>query len=391
MKKSVLLFTMLLLLVALENSGVAQTTHYLYYAGGSLANPGDAIPEDGTLTGDNAVYSVLVADVTLSSGTVEVGGWRAAGQLPTAHPTLTTALSWMYMGNNVHVYNGRLYVGSGDWNGDSSTETSDFVAWADINSDGSLGTFTLSSEFPSPPVDQAICATTLVDFGGENAYYYVMGGSSSRIDRVLKSKIQTDGSLGTWSTDTVIPNGQWFNVATVSGTTILHVNGHNITSRRVHAATPSSSDGSIASWVDMGTYDPTATGRWDQAITTVEIGVDNKYVFIIAGSDNGTMTNDVRTAPLTGDLPGAWSVGNTIPAAFRAGSAVTAGDFILALGGSTSGGGLGSIGDVYLGQVDSSGVVTWSTSATPMLRAQSFGGAAIVALSDLAVSNWTDY
>ena len=282
-------------------SAASAQDYYLFYAGGGLGDAADAIVEDGTLSTDNAVFSVLVADVDLSAGTPVISNWRAAGQLPAHHPTSGNLLSWLYMESCVYIYNNYLYVGPGDWDVDGSRDTADFVAFAPINPDGSLGPFQLSAEFPGTPDDQAICACALVDFGGGDAYYYVIGGTFSNTDRVLKAKIQPDGSLGAWSVDTSLPDAQWFNEATVSGTTILHGNGHNLSDRRIRTANPSAADGSIAGWTDQGLYDSTVGGRWHYAMTTVESG-GNRFAVIAGGNSSGGYLNDVKIAPLSGDV-----------------------------------------------------------------------------------------
>jgi len=349
--------------------------YYLFYAGGGLGDAADAIVEDGTLSTDNAVFSVLVADVDLSAGTPAISNWRAAGQLPINHPTSGTLLSWLYMESCVYIYNNYLYVGPGDWDMDGSRDTADFVAYAPINPDGSLGPFQLSAEFPGSPADQAICACALVDFGGGDAYYYVLGGTSGNTDRVLKAKIQSDGSLGAWSVDTSLPDAQWFNEATVSGTTIIHGNGHNISARRIHTANPSAADGSIAGWTDQGLYDSTVGGRWHYAMTTVESG-GNRFAVIAGGNSSGGYLNDVKIAPLSGDVPGIWSTAAPVPIAFRAAPAVSVGNYVLIPGGSTTGMPQGSFDDLFIGAVDAAGNISWATTA--MSRAQSFGGAAVL-------------
>ena len=135
MKKVVWIFCMLGLVAFVGTSYGISTHFYLFYAGGAIADTEDAILEDGTLTGDNAVYSVLVADVELDLGlpmTLTISNWRAAGQLPTTHPTSSNPLSWMYLGTAVNFYNGHLYVGPADWNLDTSRDSADFVAYAPV-------------------------------------------------------------------------------------------------------------------------------------------------------------------------------------------------------------------------------------------------------------------
>lgn len=391
-----------LCILTLALSVNAQPTHRLYYAGGAILNAADAIVEDGTLSNDNAVFSVLVADVNAAVSPPVVDNWRAAGQLPTTHPTTSALFSWMYVDNAVHIYNGYLYVGPGDWNGDSSRDVADFIAYAPIQSDGTLGEFQLSAEFPGSPDDQAICATALVDFGGGNAYYYVLGGTSTTTNRVIRSKIQPDGSLGAWTVDTPLPNNQWFNRAIVSGTTILHGNGHNLPERKIHSAVPNSSDGSISSWVDRGLYDETSGGRWQYAITTVQSGA-NKFLVIAGGNSSGGLLADAKIAQLVGDIPGTWTTAAAVPRTFRAAPAVSVANHVIIPGGSSTGGAAGSFADIHIGTVDTAGSITWTT-ADPMLRAQSFGGAAILELEPPAPTptptppeptsgsrNWSDY
>lgn len=410
MKKLVLILCILGLVAFVGTSYGVSTHFYLFYAGGVILDPLDAITEDGTLSADNAVYSVLVADVELNLGppmTLTISNWRAAGQLPTTHPTSSNPLSWVYMGTAVNFYNGYLYVGPGDWVVDSSCDTADFVAYAPVNWDGSLGTFQLSAEFPSPPVDQAICPSVIVDFGGGNAYLYVMGGSGAYLTRVLKSKIQPDGSLGAWSTDTALTAGMWFNRAVVSGTTIIHGYGHPSTlDRRIISAAPSSSDGSISAWTDQGLYDTTSGGRWQYAMTTAWGGMalpGATTYLVIAGGNTGTgVINDVRVATVTGGVPGTWGSGGTIPTASRALTGCSVGNFVIIPGGSTSGTFAGTFSDIFIGEFDPIGNLTWTTSSTPMLREQGFGGATTVWVNDLPapptptptplnVINWTIY
>jgi len=314
----------------------------------------------------------------------------------------------MYMGTAVNFYNGYLYVGPGDWNSDSSRDTADFVAYAPVDWDGSLGTFQLSDEFPTPPVDQSICASVIVDFGGGNAYLYVMGGTNAYTTRVLKSKIQPDGSLGAWSTDTALTTGMWFNRAVVSGTTIIHGYGHPTSlDRRIITAAPSSSDGSISAWTDRGLYDTTSGGRWDYAMIIVGEGMAlpgaTAYLVIAGGNSSpGGLLNDVRVATVTGGVPGTWGSGGTIPTASRALTGCSVGNFVIVPGGSTSSGAGGTFSDIYIGEFDMVGNLTWSTSSTPMLREQGFGGATAVWVNDLPapptptpfqlnVINWTIY
>ncbi len=111
----------------------------------------------------------------------------------------------------------------------------------------------------------------------------------------------------------------------------------------------------------------------------------------------------MRVAQLTtGDVPGTWGSGGTIPTAARALTGCSVGNFIIIPGGSTSGGAGGTFSDIFIGEFDPVDNLTWSTSSTPMLREQGFGGATTVSVNALPptptptaiplnVINWTIY
>jgi hypothetical protein len=380
--KSKILFFVAFSMVCLLGSLSAETTGYLYYAGGGLPDAGDAnATYDGTLTGDNAVFSVLVADVYVESGIVN--NWRYAtgtSNKLSGHDD-SSGYSWMFNENTTHVYNGFLYVGPADWNGDSARATADVVAWAEINEgNGSLGAWSYSSPIVSDGDDQAICATGIVETGG-NVYYYVLGGVWTGLDRVAYAPINPDGSLGSWSTTTALPSGDWFNRATVVDGTIIHATG-NLNSgndRHIHYAAPASG-GSISSWSDGGLYDSASGNMWDYAMTNAEAG-GKKFAVIIAGRDGTGTTGNVdrvNVAEVTGGTPGSWST-NTNPylgGEVRHLTAVGISDLIISLGGTAGGNSSTADSEVYLGRINSSGEITWSLSSTSMSQPRGMGGVA---------------
>ncbi len=380
MKNKILMFLALTMILMFSHVG-AQTTGYLYYAGGGVPDPGDANTNlDGTLTGDNGVFSVLVANVDITAGTVT--NWRYAtgtSNKLSGHDD-PSGYSWMFLENTVHAYNGYLYVGPGDWNNDGTRATADVVAWAEINSNGSLGSWSYSNPIVNDTDDQAICAAGIVDFGGGNAYLYELGGTYSGLDRVAYAKINPDGSLGSWSTTTALPSVDWFNRATVVGNTIIHATGHLNTGsdRHIHYATANPSDGTLGSWQDGGTYDSTAENRWDFGMTNATAG-GKTFAVIMGGNTlpSYVIVDTVNVAEVSGGVPGAWSTTNAYPGgAQRHMTAVGADDLIVALGGTTGGNHTTATDVVYLGRIDSSGTITWSTASESMNQPRGMGGAA---------------
>ncbi|MBN1477545.1 hypothetical protein JXA47_12390 [Candidatus Sumerlaeota bacterium] len=362
------------------------TTGYLYYAGGVVATSGDAIEGldfefDSAPTADLGVFSVLQARVDITAGTVT--NWRRMSSLlPEDDPNTggtTEAYTYLYMENAVNVHGNYLYVGPGDWNGDGLRTTAAIVAYAEIIDEfGNLGPFEFSAPFPSPPAEQAICPGRIAEIDG-NAYYYVMGGNYNGgvgYDRVIFAPINPDGSLGAWTTTTALPSGDWFNGATVVGSTIIHGSGNlrSPAGRVVDYATPAT-DGTIAAWSSGGTYDSSdTTNRWAYAMAAASAGGTD--FAIIAGGTGPTPNPAVHTAPVVAGVPGTWTQTNDLPVPKRQLTAAGMDDMIVVLGGSDAAVISNLTDAVQIGRIDASGVITWTLSPTPMLHARGWGGAA---------------
>lgn len=366
----------------------AQTSGYLYFVGGGIDAPANATAEDGTLTSDNGVFSALVADITIDVSSVTITNWRyAAGAtmgnpLPEDNPNTgaTELYSWMFNEDATHVYNGRLYTGPGDWNGDGSRTTANAITHAPINPDGTLGTWTTTPPFPVPPAvaDQAICATALVDFGGGDAHYYVLGGTGSLSNVAIVAPILGSGDLSTWTAVTNLPAGDWFNRATVSGSTIIHGSGNGVASRNVHYATATAGSGALGAWNSAGTYSAGGS-QWDYVMVTAKAPNGTDYVVIAGGS---ALDGGVYTSPVTAGVPGAFTATNSLPTPVRRVTGVAIDDVVVVLGGTAGGSGVALSQDlVQVGRIDNAGAITWTDSTASatidaMPQRRSFGGAA---------------
>jgi hypothetical protein len=226
-----------------------------------------------------------------------------------------------------------------------------------------------------------------VDFGGGNAYYYVIAGTSSGTARVIKAKISAvDGSLGAWSVDRAISVADWFSRATAVGSTIVYAEGNLATERR------SFYSGRIVerwiAWQLAGRrlYDSTASARWDYAMTTAAAG-GNQFAVIMGGAPNPPTTS-VHVSQVAGGVPGAWSTTNAMPVGLRRVTATAADDLIIVCGGTITNSSVANAQDaVHLGRINSSGQITWTTSPTAMPQKRAFGGAAFYRAGS-AVNDW---
>lgn len=386
-------------LLAINMMVPAQPTHYLYVAGGREADAASAgITVDDTLANVNSgadidFINILVADVNVNVKSVE--NWRIAGVLPATHPD-GGDLQWSYLGDNVNFYNNRIYVGPATFNGTGSV-TANFIAYADINPDGTLGTFTASDRFPAPPTNQRIAATEIVEISGI-PYIYVIAGNqdeTGQADRILYAPINTTtGAIGTWLTSsTPNPVPDWFTGAVAHAGRLIHVGGNLRGSRSVDHA-PISGTGDITTAFTNAVYDATAGNRWDYGLTKTVSG-GNTFMHINGGVDGTGTLSTVHFAQLdngTG-IPGAFNTTNPLPDVRRRMTAAAVEDMIVVPGGATTTSFAAGTSTVFIGTVASDGQVTWTTSPTPMSsnginpQARSFHGAGITAVS-ASVSDW---
>ncbi|MHB8443125.1 MAG: hypothetical protein ACYDAS_02035 [Patescibacteria group bacterium] len=186
-----------------------------------------------------------------SNGTL--GTWTAT----------TSLLSATYKATSV-VYNGYIY----EIGGVNSAGTTATVDYSTINSDGTIGTWTATTNLPS-----ALNASTSVIYG---RYIYEIGGSGTAV--VYYVPILSLGALGEWTATTSLP------VAISSATSVVYngyvyeIGGNNVAT--VYYA-PINSDGIVGAWTAT-TSIPTSTFY----ATSVEY---NGYVYEIGGA-NGSST-----------------------------------------------------------------------------------------------------
>jgi hypothetical protein len=399
-KRSLFLAALALGLAPLAAS--AQTTGYLYYAAGGVLS-GQELADDGPRNSDGMIRSVLVANVSIDGNTVNVYNWRyAASQtlgnlLPADNPATGTTedFSYLYLENNVFIHDNVLYVGPGDWNGDSSKTTMNTVAYATIDTaTGQLGAWSFAPVFPSP-ADQAIGGGAYINLGGGNAYYYVVGGNSPSTDRVLVSKLQPGGGLGAWGTTTPIPAADWFNRAIAVDNLIVITDGNTTSGgSSSHYTTVNPANGQLGAWNSIGAW--AAANRWAQAMATVTSPDNSKFVVVAGG--NGP-TAEVFTSKVTAGVPGAWTATAPLPVGRRQHTAVGIGKHIFVLGGSATGSVATAINTIQVGAIDNAGAITWTTSTdtntiAPLPQARNFGGAAFVPVNfpvQTEAKSWTQY
>ena len=178
------------------------------------------------------------------------------------------------------VTSNRVYLLGGS-NGPGYLST---VYTAPINSDGTLGIWTTSTNLPGVlRSSQAIVTNNRV---------YLLGGltTSVVVSTVYTAPINSDGTLGTWTTSTSLPGTISYGQVIVTNNRVYLLGGINNTATlsTVYTA-PINSDGTLGTWT-TGTSLPGPLQN-SQAIVT------NNRVYLLGGV-NGTAVSTVYTASI---------------------------------------------------------------------------------------------
>ncbi len=395
--------TALLVAAALIGFGAAgaqaNPDHYLFVVGGVTTSDDmnvipDGIDNDLDERDQRNLRSVLVADVDTDAKTVT--NWRRAGLLPLIHPTNDGDLHWNYLHSQVTYLDGRIYVGPAtifSTASDLDPTTANFVAWAEVNTDGSLGDFQMSDPFPEPPsTNQRIGGQAIVEVDGTN-YIYVLGGSQDEegfSDRILYAAIDgSTGAVGAWSTASItIPTTDWFNPAIGIDGTLIHISGNLRGGMFVDLITPQANGDLVGDWISEQ-YSTALTNSWEEGVAAVTDPLGDTYLYIVAGSP--APRDRYYYTSFEFGLTGVWESG-TLPAERGRTTAAAANDMIVLPGGSTGSGFGDGVNTVFIGTIAEGGAVTWEESPEPMMQARSFHGSAMAPVEDeVSVPEWMLY
>jgi hypothetical protein len=218
--------------------------------------------------------------------------------------TWTTSTPLPVIMSNTHliVTNQRVFLMGGDIDGGGSSR----VYTASINADGTLGAWTIAPYLPTNLYAAGVIVT--------NQRVFLLGGITNSLFSavVYTAPINTDGTLGAWTTAAPLP-------AAMYGAEVI-VTGSSQGTQRVHLlgggygpasyssiirSAPINPDGTLGAWV-TDTPLPSPRGR-GQVVTT------RQRVFYIGGGV-GPATNTVFSAPINADgTLGAWAENEQLP------------------------------------------------------------------------------
>ena len=226
------------------------------------------------------------------------------------------------------------------------------VIWrAPINGDGSLGTWTsMTSVLPvATGAGQAIVTKNRVYFIGG----YVAGGSS--VTSVYTSVINSDGTIGVWTTAGSLPIGTSYSTCFMTKSRIYLVGGVNGTNTYVSTVQSAqiNADGTLGGWGTVTAF-PITIGN-AQAVVT------KNRVYIVGGNSGTTFYNTIYSAGITPDGQiGGWVSAGTIPTAVACSQAIVVKNKIYLLAGYV--GNTSITNAVWVATINADGTLgTWSS------------------------------
>ncbi|MGH7234425.1 MAG: hypothetical protein ACREF7_03215, partial [Candidatus Saccharimonadales bacterium] len=246
------------------------------------------------------------------------GGWTLNSA---TYCTNTSSLPVATEQSGAVEYNDYAYVIGGCT---SSTCPTAVVDYAQINSNGSLGSWTATTSLPSG----GEYALTSVAYNG---YMYVLGGSGAGETAVVDyAPINPNGTLGSWTATTSLPSATANATSVVYNGYLYEIGGcsYSTCPTAVVDYAPINSNGTLGSW--------TATTSLPTAIYQFSAVVYNGYIYEMGGYTTVAIAN-VYYAPVNSNgTLGSWTATTSLPTATEDGSSVVYNGYVYEIGGYTS-------------------------------------------------------
>ncbi len=260
---------------------------------------------------------------------VQVSSFVSGSGYPAGFNTTTSFTTARFAHSSV-AYNGFIYViGGSQLNGTALND----VQVAPINSNGTVGTWTTTTAFPNPRFYHSSVVS--------NGHLYVIGGvlqGGAATNDVEEAPINANGTVGAWTATSALGTAR-FGVSSVA------YNGY------VYAIAGFTGSADLAS-VEMAPVNSNGTlGAWTQTSWLSRVRdlstsvVQNGYIYVIGGEVGGTpFLNEVEVAPINSNgTLGSWVTTTTAPGsdiggnvANRLHSSVAYNGYIYRIGGASS-------------------------------------------------------
>jgi hypothetical protein len=198
------------------------------------------------------------------------------------------------------VYNGYVYI-MGGYNGGYLSDT----LYAPINSNGTLGSWTVASNFSGVGSGARFAASTVV----YNGYVYIMGGyNGSYLSDTIYSKINADGTLGAWVATTnfsAVGSGiRDYHTSVVYNGYVYVMGGSNGSSLSDSLYAPVNADGTLGAWTATTGFSGVGSGARYAATSVVSGG----YVYVMGGYNGGYLSDTLYAQINANGAIGTWAV-----------------------------------------------------------------------------------
>ena len=222
-------------------------------------------------------------------------------------------------------YNGFMYLLGGQiHNGQGSSINAD-VYFAPINSDGTLGTWTTTTSLPTPTVDHTALAY--------NGYLYLIGGytpsTSNTTSNVFRATINANGSIGVWTATASLPVATGRAATTIYGNHMYSFGGYTTAASPNVYVTTINADGSLGTWSSLTSLPSNAQNTTAAAY--------NGFVYVIGGYVGTGNTGAVYSAAVNTDgTLGTWNTVSSLNNGTDTASSVVANGYLYEFGGFTT-------------------------------------------------------
>jgi hypothetical protein len=279
----------------LSNSVAIVTKNYAYLIGG-MSGAGNA-----------QVNTVYVAAIN-ADGTL--GTWSTTTNLPVI----------LYLAVGIVVSN-RIYIFGGSSNSGSSANSTVYTAI--INSDGTLDSWSTSTALATAVYQSQVILT--------RNKVYLLGGKtdgSTHTSVIQSANIYPNGGIGTWSNQGNLPTTLSASQAVVTKNRVYMLGGNNggTVVSTVYTA-PINSDGTLGTWTSGASLPGNDAGY--------QVFVTKNTVYVLGGnSAPSTSSSTVYKAQINADgIIGTWSTGTSIPANLVASQLIATKNRVYLLGG----------------------------------------------------------
>jgi hypothetical protein len=255
--------------------------------------------------------------------------------------------------------------------------TADGVVYsAKLNSDGTVGTWTSLANVPATPVKSQATVTA-------NGYIYELGGTNNAgtdQNLVQYAPINRDGTIGTWATTTTPWSSATAHSSAVFANGYIYVLGGeqsgsaitNVYYGKVNA------DGTVTSW--------SAGSALTAAEGDMSVVYANGYIIAMGGGSGATASTTVSTSsvPTAGGSNGTFSTtgDGVLPGARANASAAVLNGYVYVVGGRNTGNTNTPQTTTYYGVVDSQGHVgSWLTNSSAQALPTAVFGQSMVAVN----------